>query len=597
MRVAALRIKNFRGIREGVVYFGRHTVLIGPGNVGKTTIIEALALLFGRDRLVRDLTEHDFTGSCPAPQDRVELVATLTDFPGSQDPTDHHEWFRDGRGVPKYFDQATGNVHATQGNATWTLACQVGVQARFDQDALEVETVRYFHDRDGAVDPFDADVVTPFPPRLVGEIGFYLVRANRSWDGVLSFGSELFRRTVSAAKGQPAAAILAERDRLRKPEDPIERDPKLQPLVDSINKELARLVPRSPSLALRVSSTDSRGVLGAVIPHFQTESDAVAIPASRQGSGLVSLQALLLLLELGRGRTQAAQGFLMGVEEPELHVPAPSQGRLVRRIQALSSQSIVTTHAVAAAAVTDPTSVLVLRNDNGRLLAPSLLEKALTDEAPNYLRKYFYANRQAFLAALLHDAVLVPEGRSEHGLLNGIAHALDVRQAWDEYAPPSFALSVGVIPTEDSKVLETYPLVARVHGRVSCLVDGDDEGRKRYVKGLRAMDNPPSAIISWPEGWDLERVVGWLAEADAAIWPKLAELKGGPKSAQDLARVLGDSKANTIVYEVLAAAIAETPACAKRAAELLSAIASVCAGRETPRFKHDAALGALVLDL
>src|SRR5262245_55704124 len=63
VQIAKLEIKNFRGIREGVVRFSPHTVLVGPNNCGKTTVIEALALLFGRDRMIRQLTEHDFYGS------------------------------------------------------------------------------------------------------------------------------------------------------------------------------------------------------------------------------------------------------------------------------------------------------------------------------------------------------------------------------------------------------------------------------------------------------------------------------------------------------------------------------------------------------
>jgi predicted ATPase len=47
MQIADLRIENFRGIRTGHIRFGAHTVFIDPNNCGKTTVIEALALLFG----------------------------------------------------------------------------------------------------------------------------------------------------------------------------------------------------------------------------------------------------------------------------------------------------------------------------------------------------------------------------------------------------------------------------------------------------------------------------------------------------------------------------------------------------------------------
>lgn len=82
MQIAKLEIENFRGIREGVVRFSPHTVLVGSNNCGKTTVVEALALLFGRDRMVRQLTEHDFYGSNPQPADRIRLVATVIDFDG-----------------------------------------------------------------------------------------------------------------------------------------------------------------------------------------------------------------------------------------------------------------------------------------------------------------------------------------------------------------------------------------------------------------------------------------------------------------------------------------------------------------------------------
>src|SRR3954464_4223972 len=111
MRIARLTVAGFRGVLLADLRLGSHSILVGPNNVGKTTVIEALALLFGRDKLVRELTEHDFTGSAPGPADRIRLVATLTDFQ-PDDPAAHTDWIRDGRGVEKWLDESTGVVHA-----------------------------------------------------------------------------------------------------------------------------------------------------------------------------------------------------------------------------------------------------------------------------------------------------------------------------------------------------------------------------------------------------------------------------------------------------------------------------------------------------
>ncbi|MDM0065381.1 ATP-binding protein [Variovorax sp. J31P207] len=124
MRVANLKIENFRGVRSGFVRFGKHPVIVGDNNTGKTTLIEALTLLLGRDRLVRELTEHDFFGSRPEPIDRIKLVATITDYP-NDDPEHSSHWFREGRAVVKWLDEATGAVYPLRDNQAWKLCCQI----------------------------------------------------------------------------------------------------------------------------------------------------------------------------------------------------------------------------------------------------------------------------------------------------------------------------------------------------------------------------------------------------------------------------------------------------------------------------------------
>lgn len=88
MEVASLKIENFRGVQNGMIRFSPHTVLVSANNCGKTTVIEALALLFGRDRMIRQLTEHDFHGSNPQPADRIRLTATVIGF-HDDDPAQH----------------------------------------------------------------------------------------------------------------------------------------------------------------------------------------------------------------------------------------------------------------------------------------------------------------------------------------------------------------------------------------------------------------------------------------------------------------------------------------------------------------------------
>src|SRR5437899_9793923 len=118
MWIRQLHIENFRGIRKATVEFSeRQTVLVGANGAGKSTIIEAIALLFGKDRLVHSLTEHDFFGSNPKAEDRIRLVATVTGFKPNN-PSAHSQWFSERRGVPKWRDQASGKLLPEQQSAT-----------------------------------------------------------------------------------------------------------------------------------------------------------------------------------------------------------------------------------------------------------------------------------------------------------------------------------------------------------------------------------------------------------------------------------------------------------------------------------------------
>jgi putative ATP-dependent endonuclease of OLD family len=62
MRACRVNISHFRGIKTATVLLPKHAVLIGDNNTGKTTILEALDLALGPDRLNRfsPIDEHDF---------------------------------------------------------------------------------------------------------------------------------------------------------------------------------------------------------------------------------------------------------------------------------------------------------------------------------------------------------------------------------------------------------------------------------------------------------------------------------------------------------------------------------------------------------
>jgi energy-coupling factor transporter ATP-binding protein EcfA2 len=588
VKVELLSIENFRGIRSGKIHFRDHTVLVGPNNSGKTTIIEALALILGRDRLVRDLTEHDFFGSNPEAADRIRIIATVTDF-GSDDFTTLPEWFRDGRGVPVWFDAQTGDVVPERTREDQTLACQIAFAARFDRESLELETARYFYDSD--VDIFAEESFISVPTKLIREIGLFLIPASRSWDRMLSFGSELFRRVIRSTSGLPAETILAERDRLRNPPNCLEDDVQLKPIIDKVNEEIASLLGVQSPLRLRLTGTDSDSVLDSVIPHFMTATRGL-VPSKRQGSGLLSLQSLFLLLHFGQKRIEDGESFCMALEEPELHLPPAIQRRVLSRLRSLSTQTIISTHSPLIAAFCDATSLLMVRNDVGTLTAKPMLERPLEQEATNTMRKLFQINRIETANAMMSEYVLVPEGKFDFDWLTVLMRAVELDQRSAEIC--LFGVRIGLIPTNEARMKETCEALSKAHPYVSALVDGDSDG-DRYSNDLRNPNVGVRKVLRWPDGWTIEDVVGWILEVDEAevvrrinrdlaVAPRdratlVARLKSEDRSRYGL-------KGDLVAYEIVANALAVRPLCVDRARTVLHAMAQACAGEPTHLFEE-----------
>lgn len=577
MFVSQLQINGFRGIRKGEFSFQQFAALMGPNNCGKTTITEALALVLGRDRLIRPLTEHDFHGSAPSPTDRISIVATLIGFEPN-DPQNHTDWFRWGRGTIRWQDSDTGTIKSATDKPTDKLVCQIAFAARFDHDNLETVTARYFYDAD--VDPFQEDAaVATVPTELIRQVGFFLVPASRTWDRTISFGSELFRRVVSYVGGRPAAAVLIERERLRNPSAPLEADNNLNELVRDINADIKALFGGATELKLRLTSTDSDGILEAIVPHFAEGSD-VPLPSRRHGSGLISLQTLILLMRFGHLRVTRGEGFMMVIEEPELHVPPPLQRKLLRMLQTMATQTIVTTHSPTVAAVPEPHQILMIVNTEGNASASPLIAKPLAVDATNPIRGLLLSDRDATVLALMHPAILIPEGKRDANWLRLLVKTLELNSSAVDEAALRFAHEVGIIPTKEARVREVFEHLRPVHPALLCLLDGDSAGTG-YETACCRLAHPPRTVVRWPVGWEIENVIGWIVEADLSVLSE-AELvaAGVPQTSGAFTAALSSGlKTNEIIHARIADAMTTKDGCRRRISHILRLLADIAGGR------------------
>jgi len=121
MKIYSVEVENFRGIRSAKLVLPSHAVIIGDNNTGKSSLLEAIDLVLGPDRLNRrpPIDEHDFyqgkylavpaEGATPTEAPKIIIKLTIIDLSIEQKARfgDYVEWLKTGTG--DFYDDPNPN--------------------------------------------------------------------------------------------------------------------------------------------------------------------------------------------------------------------------------------------------------------------------------------------------------------------------------------------------------------------------------------------------------------------------------------------------------------------------------------------------------
>jgi hypothetical protein len=579
VRICQVELHNFRGVKTGSVVLPPHAVLLGANNTGKSTIAEALALLAGRERMTRSLSDWDFFGGAPEPESRFFIVATITDFGDglSTDPTDFPDWFAGEAARPVWWDETSSALNDDADPPAGTkLAAQIAMAGLYDDEGCEFETRRFFYD--GPCDPFTEDH-RRISTKLMRELGLFLLPGNREWEHLLAFSSSSFLKLLREYDAVPGKSIETLKNELRVPTTKIEDQDPFKEILNSAEEELKSfmLVAGAGKLVYRPTSLDALSVLRSLIAHVDRGPDGY-LPLARHGSGTVSLQAFLLLLAFGKRRKAKGQNFILVAEEPELHLHPSLHSRLVQRIRGASTQSIITTQSPNVASCYQPSEVVFARNVKGDLRARRMREYPISNIPTNSIRKLYLRFRESVYQALMGGIVVIPEGELDYEWLHLWQR---VAQASPEVAAQFDLRPVSIIPTSDASVVATWTEIAQFRADVVALVDGDSDGRG-YASQLTSFKPPPKLTISLGKDGEIEHLAAWIIEpALANPGPVLTTLlpDNAKRTLKDLAHALFGRKKDRELHENLAWEALDNTQCTIRAGEFVNDIAAIVSGQ------------------
>jgi putative ATP-dependent endonuclease of OLD family len=435
LKICRLVIKNYRGIRSATIHLPNHAVLIGDNNTGKTTVLEAIDLALGPDRLNRTppIEEHDFfqgrykinESAAPTESDGAAVPVANDDAPEGADATESNEsdaprievevtiseLTEEQKGkfgdYTEFWDSATDTFYdepdpAGVDAASITEAMRVTFLGWYDPDEDDFEGKTYF-----TRSLSEGDVPVGFYKRDKQVCGFLYLRSLRTG-----------ARALSLERGSLLDIILRLKEvRPQMWEDMIgtlaaysvASDPKLgiSGVLESINTALHKYVPKEWGIEphLKVSNLTREHLRKVITAFIATGEGDHAAPFYRQGTGTINMLVLAMLSQIAEDK----QNVIFAMEEPETAIPPYAQKRIVHEIRKLASQTLFTSHSPYVLEEFSLDETVVLSRDAIGTLAQSTIALPESVKPKRYRQEF----RTRFCEGLLARRILIAEGATE----------------------------------------------------------------------------------------------------------------------------------------------------------------------------------------
>lgn len=339
MRLTRIEIRNFRSIRHLVLDLGETTVLIGPNNVGKTAIVDAIRLVLTRrwGQCGTRFTQDDVRAASQERDPKDRQVSSITLRAEESAPG---EW-----SVPEAQDlNPTLATDLSRGHQCFTLRTQFGRNEESDtfQQGLEILNIPGVHTVAPDTDQIEIQSFWRYLPV------YYLGALRRAPEDRLSFPRfwEQHLEALEIPAGLESAAQHPLNNLFSRLRNGDSR-------VKSIMRALVLTNPAAlrhadvPDLTLLPSETvDNYRWMEALID--PKELDDPWAMFHRQGLSAQSLSVMYLSKVFVKWLHNQMYGPksspVLLLEEPETHLSPQAARMLWRHVRTIPGQKIVTTH-------------------------------------------------------------------------------------------------------------------------------------------------------------------------------------------------------------------------------------------------------------
>lgn len=502
MRIRRVRITRFRSLRRLQFCPGPSTIILGPNNSGKSTVLEALDLLFhpgfGRPRPHPD--ELDYYERASEQGFEIEaVVGELTE----EFAAECHRYLEGWRAEP-------AEVVAEPDGDGIEPVVRVRVRGSAEFEHLhefakpEAEGARFF-------------------PRLRRQIGWVFDGRRRDPARQLFFyqGGLLNRLFANA---DVDGSLEALRQGLREGTSAINHDEAIADVLARLSTDLEGLgLLEQGERSVFESGTVSRRALLQTLRLALPINDDVTIPLGRQGRGAQRLVLVAVLLRLA---ASAGSNLIGAFEEPEEALEPLRQNHLASMLDKIVSsggQIFVVTHSPEIARYFGIESFLFLKERDGGERSRHLV----TGLSPKVRQTYERHLDGPLVRGLFCRVPVLVEGPSDRAVLEAFWAEL-VRQG-SVLGPFRRGLDV-IVADGVSHMPMLAAVLAKAGKAVVAWVDQDTDQARQEIERLRNERNCAALILhdQAPDRSHLEGALAWgcPVKAIAAALQRLAEDRG-----------------------------------------------------------------------
>lgn len=425
MKVARLTIQNFRGIKSAKLHFDGHALFVGPNNVGKSTICEALDLVLSPDRINRfpPVEEFDFynakylrapevEGESPQPIPiRIEVV--LVDLDAELEN-------RCGANIEFWIPAERRTLiegEAAAANPPAAIPClRIEAIAKYDVEEDEFEAQTLF-----SHSPYAAEgELTRVPKEIKRLFGFLYLRALRTGTRALSLERGSLLDILLRIKGVRTGLWEKAISRLRTLN--IEEDAtELAPVLEAIERRLTRYVPAHAdgrATKLYVSQLTREHLRKTMAFFLAMSAGQERVPFALAGTGTLNTLVLALLSFIADLKPSTV---IFAMEEPEIALPPHTQRRIADYLLNDTTQAFITSHSPFVIERFEPAQTLLLSRDaNGDIGALRISDA--TGLKDNDYKRF---SRRGLTECMLGRGAIVVEGITEFHALPVIARRME----------------------------------------------------------------------------------------------------------------------------------------------------------------------------